>query len=273
MKILVLGSNSFISKEIKDYFSNKEFVFLNRNILNLENTKEVNEYFDKNYYDFVINTCALGSSNNSIKNFNILNSNLLMFNNLLNNINKFGNLFTFCSGAAFDRRRELYKVHENEIFCSNPIDYYGLSKNIIARESLKHKNIYNFRIFGCFGKHEIDSRLIKNSLNRLNNGKNICIKKDKYMDYISAYDVCKILEYYINNIDFVNERDINLVYDEKIKLSELASKLLKFKNSNNSVIIEEEGLDKTYTGSSDKLSSMKIDLLGLEDSIKRIIDV
>ncbi len=59
----------------------------------------------------------------------------------------------FGSGAEFDRNNHINCFEEDRVFDSMPEDFYGLSKNMIARKIVKHKtNIYNFRLFGCFGK-------------------------------------------------------------------------------------------------------------------------
>jgi dTDP-4-dehydrorhamnose reductase len=269
MKILVIGSNSFLAKEIKDYFHDRNFFYVDRKNINLENKQSVDSFFYNNYYDIVINTCTVGGKRGIVDNFDVLNSNLSMFNNLLNNRKNFNKLFLFCSGAAFDRTLNICDVKEDQIFYSNPKDYYGLSKNIIAREALKNENIYIFRIFGCFGKYELETRFIKNSLNRLKNNQDILIEKDKYMDYISSIDLCKILDYYIKNDNL--EKDINVTYSEKIKLSEIGRKIINFKKSSQNVIIQARELDFSYTGSNSRLSSINLKLDGLDNSLRNLL--
>jgi len=269
MKILVIGSNSFLAKEIKDYFYDKNFLYVSRKDLDLENKQLVDSFFYKNYYDVVINTSAVGGKREITDDFNVLNSNLTMFNNLLNNRKKFNKLFLFCSGAAFDRSLDIFDLKEEEIFLKNPKDYYGLSKNIISREALKHENIYTFRIFGCFGKHELETRFIKSSLNRLKNNQDILIEKDKYMDYISSADLCKVLDYYIKNDSL--KKDINVTYSEKIKLSEIGRKIIDFKKSSQNVIIQGKDLDFSYTGNNNRLSSINLKLDGLDNSLRNLL--
>lgn len=271
MKVLVLGSNSFIAKEIKDYFYNKNFFYFNRSSLDLTNTKQVEYFFANDYYDFVINTCVVGGVRNKQDDFSVLSNNLLMFDNLLKVKNKYKYLFNFCSGAAFDRKRHINNAPEEHIFLCRPDDYYGLSKNIVSRHIWNLENIFNFRIFGCFGKHELETRFLKNSLNNINNNTDIIVNKDKYMDYISAIDVCKILEYYMNNIKDIKYKDINLVYDDKIKLSDFGNQILELKKSKMSVKILNDGLDNSYTGSSNKLLQLPIKLNYFTKSLEDII--
>jgi len=269
MKVLVLGSNSFLGKELKDYFPN--FTFLSRKELDLENVIDVDKYFSFNYYDIVINTAVAGGKRNIVEDQNVLIKNLNIFNNLVRHKDSYLYLFNFCSGAAYDRKNNIDNYKEKEIFNNVPSDFYGLSKNIISREIYKYKNIYNFRIFGCFGIYEENTRFIKSSLNNLSNNKDIIIHKDKYIDYISTKDLCKIIEYYILNINKSLHKDINVVYDTKYKLSDIANYILHYKNSNKNVIIEEEGMDKSYTGNSDLLSSLNLNLKGLQNSLQELI--
>jgi len=273
MNILVIGSNSFLAKEIKNFFNNHNFKYINRNDLDLDNKLSVNNYFSKNTYDIIINTCVVGGKRDITDNYNILVSNLNMFNNLLDNKNKFGYLFNFCSGAAFDRRLEISNISEIEIFNRNPIDYYGLSKNIIARESINHKKIYNFRIFGCFGLYESSNRFITNSLNNIKNNKSIIINKEKKIDFVSAYDLCLVLEYYINNIEKELFKDINIVYKNKYFLSDIAKKIIDYTNSENHATMLNNSIDKEYTGSSQLIDQLPIRFNGLEQSLKEIINV
>jgi len=271
MKILVLGAKSFLAKEIKSYFKDdKRFYYSDRSTIDLENSAQVDDLFNKHYFDFVINTCSVGGKLGIQDNFSVLSKNLSMFNNLLKNRNKYGYLFNFCSGAAFDRSYPISEVKEDYIVFANPKDFYGLSKKIIASESLKHNNIFTFRLFGCFGKFESEGRLLKNIILAHKNNTEIKIVEGKVMDYISATDVCRVLEYYINNISLPLYKDINLVYNEKITLEQFAETALQELSSYKKYSLI-EGSRSPYTGDSKRLSTLPIKLIGLRESIKEVI--
>lgn len=275
MKIAVLGSRSFIANEIRDYFTNRDITYVDRKIVDLEENNIVSNFFSNNKFDIVINTCIVGGKRGKQDNFDIFTKNIKMFNNLLANKHSYGYLVNFCSGASFDRRENITNAHENEIFIKNPIDYYGSAKNLISRESLKHNNILNLRIFGCFGKYEEENRFIKNSINRLNAGNDILINSNKFIDYVSSTDLCKVIEFYMNNLEILSDvkyRDVNITYEEKQRLSDIAEKILHLKNKKGCVTIAQEDLDKDYTGNCDKLLSLPIKLDGLDISLKRIIN-
>lgn len=272
MKILVLGSNSFLAKEIRDNLKSYDIRFVSKQELDLENGDAVLKFFSENEkYDFVINTSVLGGKTGLIDTYASFSGNISMFNNLLKVQDKYGYLFNFCSGAAFNRTLSLIQCNEEKIFFRTPQDYYGMSKNIIAREAMSQKNVFTFRLFGCFGPHELETRFIKKCLSDLENNENINLQQDRFFDYFSAKDVCNVLEFYMQNIFWITHKDINLVYDQKMLLSEVADKIIRFKNSNNYVIIQGDSLGLEYTGSNYKLSSLPIKLDGLDKSLKEMI--
>lgn len=272
MKILVLGSNSFLAKEIRDNLKSYDIRFVSKQELDLENGDAVLKFFSENEkYDFVINTSVLGGKTGLIDTYASFSGNINMFNNLLKVQDKYGYLFNFCSGAAFNRTLSLIQCNEEKIFFRTPQDYYGMSKNIIAREAMSQKNVFTFRLFGCFGPHELETRFIKKCLSDLENNENINLQQDRFFDYFSAKDVCNVLEFYMQNIFWITHKDINLVYDQKMLLSEVADKIIRFKNSNNYVIIQGDSLGLEYTGSNYKLSSLPIKLDGLDKSLKEMI--
>lgn len=272
MKILVLGSNSFLAKEIRDNLKSYDIRFVSKQELDLENGDAVLKFFsDNEKYDFVINTSVLGGKTGLIDTYASFSGNISMFNNLLKVQDKYGYLFNFCSGAAFNRTLSLIQCNEEKIFFRTPQDYYGMSKNIIAREAMSQKNVFTFRLFGCFGPHELETRFIKKCLSDLENNENINLQQDRFFDYFSAKDVCNVLEFYMQNIFWITHKDINLVYDQKMLLSEVADKIIRFKNSNNYVIIQGDSLGLEYTGSNYKLSSLPIKLDGLDKSLKEMI--
>jgi hypothetical protein len=67
-----------------------------------------------------------------------------------------------------------------------------------------------------------------------------------------------VLEHYVNNQ--VEYKDINCVYQEKLYLSQILSKI------GSVAIIDQDPLH--YTGNGDRLASLNLPLLGLEESIK-----
>ena len=82
-----------------------------------------------------------------------------------------------------------------------PINIYGYSKYEIAKNiESRHRNIYNLRVFGIYGKYEdYKRRFISNNICRLLCGQTISINKNAYFDYLYVNDFSKIVEMFIKN--------------------------------------------------------------------------
>jgi len=276
LKILITGKSNFLSKELYDYFSKtNEIIFISKNDKNsidLTDSKQVQQFF-KQYgkFDFIFHTAIKGGKRNIKDDITVLTDNLLMYQNLTNNSHNYNYLFNFCSGAALrDKNNSVNNQKEEYIFENIPNDYYGLSKNLISREIYQTNNIINFRLFGCFGIHEEETRFFKNIFNNIKNNQNITIHQDKKMDFISAKDVCKIIEYYINNDIKILPKDINLVYKEKKTLFELSVLAKGFTKNQSSCIIQDKTIGTPYTGDGSKLENLNISLDGLENSLMEL---
>ena len=213
-KILIIAENSFLAKQIKDYFFNSEYdlCFSTRNEFDLTSAEQTRKFFNIRYYDVVINCAINGGIRGRKDTLQDFLNNIQMFKNLVNNRDAFGKLINFGSGAEFDRTSEINNCSESEIYERNPKDYYGLSKNIITKEIYKYDKFFNIRIFGCFGVHEKKDRFIKANINNILQNSPIIIHKDRHMDFISASDLCRILSHYIESDPDILPKDLNAVY-------------------------------------------------------------
>jgi len=173
-------------------------------------------------------------------------------------------MFNFGSGAEFDRRENISIAKEEEVSNKLPSDYYGLSKNLITRKIIEqNENIFNLRLFGCFGTKEEEQRLFKNTYNLLTNGRPPVIHQDKYMDYFYVQDIGKVIERIVEEPCNV-PRDINLCYEKKILLSEQVERIKCLTKTKNEVIIENKEQGFSYTGDGKRLASLGNQLNGLE---------
>ena len=274
MNVLITGGNGFIARNIyKTIKDEHKTILTNRKTLDVLDRNCVNKFFNDNRIDTVIHTAVSGGSRTKEDDISTLINNLVMFDNLFQNKDKFKNLIHFGSGAEFDRRTDIASAKENNESC--PVDYYGLSKKIIKREIDKTKNFYNLRIFGCFGLDEADTRFTKSAIRNGKSGKPIEIYQNRYMDFIYIEDLCKVVQYYIENISKkVLAKDINLCYNENKSLLDIANKINNIMgNSYNNVIIRQAGFDTEYTGNGDVLASLGLPLDGLDKGLKKCINV
>ena len=272
LNILITGGNGFIARNIYKKLKDTHNVYLtNRQTLDVLDKDQVDKFFDNHKIDIVIHTAVSGGSRTKQDNIHALINNLVMFNNLTQNKHKFGHLIYFGSGAEFDRRTDISSAREDDESC--PADYYGLSKKIIKKEIDKIENFYNLRIFGCFGVDEIDTRFIKSAVKNVKEGNPIQIHQNRYMDFIYIEDLCKVVVYYIENITKKDlPKDVNLCYNKSKSLLDVANKINHLMgNAYDKVKVNQSGLYTEYTGNGDRLQSLGLELLGLDEGLKIVI--
>ena len=199
MKVCVLGSNGFIGKNL---LRDMDWVGVTRNDLDLTDQKAVETYFKIHKYDVVIHCAVVGGSRLKKDESDVIYKNILMFENVIRVFN--GKLIYFSSGAALRG--------------NPPTDPYGLSKWSIDRRIETIPNAYSLRIWGCYGPGELQTRF---SAICKRDG-HVIIEKDKYFDFIDIEDVRKIVGEYVR--DERSEKEYNLVYKEKLLLSQWAEK-------------------------------------------------
>lgn len=275
MNILITGCDGFLGKEFSSYFSNKKYNLLltNRDTLDVINPEDVNCFFNNNNVDIVLHTAIKGGRRDSHDKYDDFLDNLSMFGNLVANKNKFKLMINFGSAAEFDKSKNIESAEEARFLKELPCDYYGLSKNIIARQIAGiDDKIVNLRLFGCFGQNEHDFRMIKHNINRYKNKKSIIIHKDRMMDFFYVGDLCEVINHYVNVLGVGLPKDVNMSYVEKTSLLDIANIINKLDNHRVMIEIISDENEKSYTGDSTKLLSLDIPLKGVEYGIRRCYD-
>ena len=269
MKVLITGGNGNIAKMIKNNLSSHvyEITNLSRNDLNVLNQFDIEKYLSENTFDILVHTAILGGRRTKEENGDVTHNNLLMLENLLKFSDKFKMIINFDSAAIYDRETDILNRKESDLH-TIPNDYYGFSKYLIYQRSLQYKNVYNFRIFNIFHMNEEPDRFIKRCFNAKKNNTQINIFEDKYFDFVYEDDFVKIIKYYFDNVDFSENliKTINICYEEKYKLSEIANLIINDSTKIN--IVDSTSLNKNYSGDSTMLKSLNIELLGLEKSLE-----
>ncbi|MCM1256284.1 MAG: NAD-dependent epimerase/dehydratase family protein [Roseburia sp.] len=252
-KILILGSKGFIGRNLKEYFLRSgDFKVLapTHQELDLLDVCAVKEYLEKNPIDVVFH-CAVFGAKTILEEPFILERNLRLFYNLEKCHRLYDKMIYFGSGAEFDKRFDICSVKEEEIGKSIPTSPYGLAKYIIGKQIESSDNIYNFRIWGMFGKYEEwQTTFISGCCCKAIKGYPLSIRQDAVFDYLWIDDFCKIAEWSVtHNFKY---HTYNLGSGNKIKLSQLAEIVLKVCGKRLDTFICKDGLGKEYTADSSR---------------------
>lgn len=246
MNILITGSQGYVASNIVSLCPGYNFTCLNRDVVDLRDAYSVKKWFDNKYFDVVIHTAIKGGSRLSIDNSIILDENIKLYLNLIDCKEHYKKFINIGSGAA---------VH-------NPNSFYGLSKRVINASIQDKENFYNLVIYGIFNDQELDSRFIKNCINRYINHANLIIFKNKLMDFMYMNDFIKILQQYIchNNLP----KSIDCVYDTKYSLLDIANIINDLDTYRVPIDVLDTTKDKDYIG---QYTNLNINFAGLKTGI------
>lgn len=234
MRILVIGKTGFIATSLARILSREghNVVVCGRPELDFLDDHSVDRFLARGEkWDGMIFTPVKGGRRTKLDELFDIEDNLHMHRNML----KFGAycrlIFIFGSGAAFGRQRSVHRVSSSELGSVVPTDPYGLSKMLIELDARNYESIINLRLFNCFGPGEADNRMITSCLKRAKDCLVPVIHEDREFDFFWIEDLGSIVLYYLNALDggTISElpTEINCVYKEKYKLSEIADLIWK----------------------------------------------
>lgn len=149
------------------------------------------------------------------------------------------------SGAEYDKARDISAAREDEIGKVVPADEYGLAKfklNSFARESA---NVFNVRIFGCYGPEEPERRFIRHAIECCLRGEPITIRRDCRFSYVHVADLGRAIVRLIEGAP--RRHDYNIIGGSYL-LSELAAEVKRQMGADVPIQILAEGFANEYTG-------------------------
>jgi nucleoside-diphosphate-sugar epimerase len=131
------------------------------------------------------------------------------------------------------------------------------------------------RLFGCFYHNEANDRFIKSNILRYLKDEPIIIHQDKYMDFFYMEDLATIIKRFLRKTENGRlqyfDRDINMSYRTSYTLRQIADMINRLDWRHHSkIIIEKEGMDKSYCGRSYNCGLVinSLEIKGLERGIQ-----
>lgn len=247
-KLLILGGSGFIGRNMKEFFlSQYEIVTPSHLELDVLNENLVKEYLEKGQFNVILNCLDQHEMNGMY-----FENKLRMFSNLAKYNHLYGKMIYFGTGAEYARDLPIKEIREEEFGRRIPTDTYGCCMYHISQLAMQSNNIYNLRLFGIFGKYELwQHRFISNAICKSIYGYPITIRQNLYFDYLYIDDLCRIVEWFIENNPEYN--DYNAVSGRRYSLKEIADIVVKESDRDLSVFIAKEGMGKEYSASNQRL--------------------
>lgn len=265
-KILILGGSGFVGKNMCEYFQGKyDIIAPTHQQLDILDERAVFACLSKGNFDVVIN--ALDIRDGSIDYFE---KRLRMFTNLATHHNLYGKMLYFGSGAEYGKQKDIIQVSEEDFGQVIPSDTYGLCMYTMQQLASQLPNVYNFRLFGIFGKYEIwQRRFISNAICKAMYGFPITIRQNTKFDYLYIDDLCKMVAYFIENK--MKYQNYNATSGKVYELHELAKIVNRVMEIDNQVFICEEGYGLEYTSINTRLiSETSVQIETIEKSVKKL---
>lgn len=254
-KILITGSTGFVGRNVKEYLEKnpayKVYAPVSRELDCIDETA-VREYLEENQFDYVLHSAVYGDGIDKSKDgTKVLEYNLRMFLNFRKCSRLYGKMYYFGSGAEYDKRYDIVSAKEAEIGRTIPTDQYGLMKYTVGQMIEASENIYNFRLFGIFGKYEYyPVKFISNICCKAIKGLPFSIRQNVYFDYLWVDDFCRMLEFFLSHEP--KYHSYNMVAGDKISLREICDIVNKITSREMSVYICRDGLGREYTASNER---------------------
>lgn len=252
-RVLLTGGTGFIGRSVLRVLGNLyEFFAPSRAELNVNDLASVRAYLAGKQFDVLLH-CALNSPlhNPQDKPENTLALTLQAFFNLTASQAHFGKILYIGSGAEYDKRRDIHLVREEEIGQYIPADPYGLAKYTLNQLARQSQNIYNLRIFGCYGPTDAKTKFIRDAIDCALADTPITIRQDCLFDYLYVDDLARLIAWFIENTP--QYHDYNVVSGRPVALSALAKTVARLTGHTRGIQIAKPGLNKEYTAANARL--------------------
>lgn len=254
-RLLLTGGSGFIGKNISSFLSKKYKLFTpSHKELDLLDSEKVKQYVVKNQINYIIHAANVGGTRDKLNQKDIVYTNLMMFYNLVRNLDKVDKMLYFGSGSEYDKRYPIKFADETDFEKRIPADDYGFYKYICSKytRTLKLDKLICLRLFGIYGPYEnylvkfISNTIVKNLFNQP-----IKINQNVYFDYLYVEDLFPVINYFLTHKS--EYYDYNVCTGRKISLIEITRTVSHISGNPLPIRVNHKGLNNEYTGSNKRL--------------------
>lgn len=254
--IFLTGGNGFIGKNFVTYCNPSHHIFSpSRSELELTHSENVNRYFEKNRFDYIINAAStVVTRNKELNPSEVIETNLRTFSSVFKHRHSVSRFIQLGSGAEYGRPLLKPQIKETELENYIPQDAYGFSKFLCSRlisNELPDKAV-TLNLFGVFGPHEdYEVRFISNTIIRALLKQPLLIIQNVEFDYVYIKDLINILEWFMTRSPCYSH--YNITTGIPITLLEIAEIIRDVTGNREEIIVKNSGMGNFYTGNNERL--------------------
>ena len=248
-RMLLLGGTGFIGRNIlpsvrEDFLVDSP----SRGELDLLDEVSVERIVRNGSYDVVVHLAnSTPAKNPKDAPERMLADSLRAYFNLRRNADAFGKMMYVGSGAEYDKRRSIVSVSESDIGRHVPLDDYGFAKYVMNEDARRSDNVYNIRIFGCYGPTDAKTKFIRDAIDCCLGNRPITIRQDCMFDYMYVGDLAYVVKAMADAV--LRHHDYNVCTGRRVALSEVAAEVARQMGNARPVEIAKPGWNNEYTAS------------------------
>lgn len=253
-KLLLTGGTGFIGRNILPVLREKYDVAApTRAELNLSDEMAVRSYLANKHFDIVFHCANPTPAKNPLDSFDRLGiDSLRAYFALRRCSDLFGKMFYLGSGAEYDKRFDIISVKEENIDDRLPNDDYGFAKYLMNQDARRSENVYNLRIFGCYGSTDAKTKFIRDAIDCCLENRSLTIRQNCMFDYMYVEDLGHIASALFQK-ECLAFHDYNVCSGKRISLLEIAEIIKKQMNNPYPIEIAKDGWNKEYTADNSRL--------------------
>lgn len=272
--ILLIGGTGFIGRNVLPELTSKYNMLVpKRAELNTVDEESVDSYFKTHKIDVVIHCASSNPAKNPLDKAENFEKDIISgFENVAAHAAEVQKILYLGSGADMDKRRDLKLVKEEEFgkFKPDENNSYANAKYKITQEILKSKNIYNLRIWGCYGPTDAKTKFIRDAIDCCLENRAITIRQNCMFDYMYVEDLAYIFEWFIENEP--KYHDYNICTAKPVSLLEIAQIVAQKMGNDKPIEIAKDGWNLEYTADNSRLlQEFNFTFTTLEEGIEKQI--